>query len=400
MARTVPVYAFQAADGSTIRFAVDSDFWITNLTGDDGLDVEMTEQQSTGQTGKTITGQSVGSRSLTVTGSILRDLDANEALLKRLIRPKEAARWLKTVGDTTWYLDVLPAHTPDVSGGEHLLNFQFKLKAAYPYWRTVETAATMLGGLEGSWFPTPVSTAGSWYISKYKKDVYTTVVNSGSTETEFVLTLTAAARVKNPMLWHNGKRSYLKLNKEIYDEITNEELTSPDLSAGYLYTARRVAEHVPESREVMQGTVTEDDPKGLEHIISGYDVYEDCQLYHRYTVAELAERQQAEIEASTIVLDDATKLSLMLAEIPTEAKPTIPPKLGYKWVPTYSGTAGFAWELQEDPNAYGTNDRPLYWVDGMTVCTGYYYTDGDKLYMALQDGAAPALTDTEWFEVV
>ena len=111
-------------------------------------------------------------------------------------------------------------------------------------------------------------------------------------------------------------------------------------------------------------------------------------------------RQQAEIEASTIVLDDATKLSLMLAEIPTEAKPTMPPKLGYKWVPTYSSTAGFAWELQEDPNAYGTNDHPLYWVDGMTVCTGYYYTDGDKLYAALQDGAAPALTDTEWFEVV
>ena len=55
---------------------------------------------------------------------------------------------------------------------------------------------------------------------------------------------------------------------KIYDEITNEELTSPDLSEGYLYTARRVAEHVPESREVMQGTVTEDDPKGLEHIIS------------------------------------------------------------------------------------------------------------------------------------
>lgn len=27
---------------------------------------------------------------------------------------------------------------------------------------------------------------------------------------------------------------------KIYDEITNEELTSPDLSAGYLYTARRV----------------------------------------------------------------------------------------------------------------------------------------------------------------
>ena len=215
MTRTVPVYAFQAADGRTIRFAVNSDFWITNLTGDDGLDVEMTEQQSTGQTGKTITGQSVGSRSLTVTGSILRDLDANEALLKRLIRPESAARWLKTVGRTTWYLDVLPSHTPDVSGGAHLLNFQFKLKAAYPYWRTVETAATMLGGLESAWFPTPVSTAGTWYISRYKRDLYTPVVNSGSTETGFTLRLTATARVKNPMLWHNGQRSFIRLNKEM-----------------------------------------------------------------------------------------------------------------------------------------------------------------------------------------
>ena len=215
MARTVPVYAFQAADGSTIRFAVNSDFWITNLTGDDGLDVEMTEQQSTGQTGKTITGQSVGSRAITVTGSILRDLDANEALLKRLIRPESAARWLKTVGRTTWYLDVLPSHTPDVSGGAHLLNFQFKLKAAYPYWRTVETAATMLGGLESAWFPTPVSTAGTWSISRYKRDLYTPVVNSGSTETGFTLRLTATARVKNPMLWHNGQRSFIRLNKEM-----------------------------------------------------------------------------------------------------------------------------------------------------------------------------------------
>lgn len=30
---------------------------------------------------------------------------------------------------------------------------------------------------------------------------------------------------------------------KIYDEITNEELTSPDLSEGYLYTSRRVIGH-------------------------------------------------------------------------------------------------------------------------------------------------------------
>lgn len=215
MARTVPVYTYQAADGRSLRFAADSDFWITDMSGDDGLDIETKTSQSYGQTGKTIISQSVGERSITVTGAILRDLDANEALLKKLVRPLTAGRWCKTVGSTTWYLDVLPSHTPDVSGGAHLLNFQFKLKAAYPYWRTVETAATMLGGLESAWFPTPVSTAGTWYISRYKHDLYTPVVNSGSTETGFTLRLTATARVKNPMLWHNGQRSFIRLNKEM-----------------------------------------------------------------------------------------------------------------------------------------------------------------------------------------
>lgn len=101
---------------------------------------------------------------------------------------------------------------------------------------------------------------------------------------------------------------------KIYDEITKGELITPDLDKGYLYTAQRVAEHVPESREVMQGTVTEDDPKGLEHIISGYDVYEGCQFYHAYTAEELAEREkptlQEQVDANAAAI---LELAQMLA---------------------------------------------------------------------------------------
>lgn len=135
------------------RFAADSDFWITDMSGDDGLDIETKTSQSYGQTGKTITNQSVGERSITVTGAILRDLDVNEALLKKLVRPLTAGRWCKTVGSTVWYLDVVPAQTPIVSGGANLLNFQFKLKAAFPYWRTEDTARMLLGGMEPAWVP-------------------------------------------------------------------------------------------------------------------------------------------------------------------------------------------------------------------------------------------------------
>ena len=101
---------------------------------------------------------------------------------------------------------------------------------------------------------------------------------------------------------------------KIYDEITNEELTSPDLAAGYLYPARRVAGHVPEGRAVMPGTGTEDDPKGREHIIAGYDVYEDCQFYRAYTAEELAEREkptlQEQVDANAAAI---LELAQMLA---------------------------------------------------------------------------------------
>ena len=101
---------------------------------------------------------------------------------------------------------------------------------------------------------------------------------------------------------------------KIYDEITNEELTSPDLSAGYLYTARRVAEHVPESREVMQGTVTEENPQGLRRIIPAHDVYEDCQYYHAYTAEDRDEREkptlQEQVDANAAAI---LELAQMLA---------------------------------------------------------------------------------------
>ena len=69
---------------------------------------------------------------------------------------------------------------------------------------------------------------------------------------------------------------------KIYDEITLEEISEPDLSAGRLYDGVRVT---GQTLEVMDGTVTESRPEGLRRLV---DVTEECQYYHRYT-----EREQA-----------------------------------------------------------------------------------------------------------
>lgn len=79
---------------------------------------------------------------------------------------------------------------------------------------------------------------------------------------------------------------------KIYDEITREELTDPDLSAGRLYDGEIVTGHTEEHLEVMDGTVTEDRPKGLRRLVPAAEITEACRFYHKYTVGELAAMTQ------------------------------------------------------------------------------------------------------------
>nr|DAO34984.1 MAG TPA: hypothetical protein [Caudoviricetes sp.] len=99
-------------------------------------------------------------------------------------------------------------------------------------------------------------------------------------------------------------------------------------------------------------------------------------------------------------LTDRDKLALMLAAIPEEPVPTMEPKVGYKWRAIYSSSAGFAWELVEDPDALGTLANPLRWVAGNEVKAGYHYTDGTRIYVALEDGVPTGIEDETYFAEV
>lgn len=86
---------------------------------------------------------------------------------------------------------------------------------------------------------------------------------------------------------------------KIYDEITLDEVTAPDLSAGYLHDGQRVTVHheaVAPVTEigVLPGTEQCNGGAGLRGTIvvtpgtPAWDEYEDCQYYHKYTEEELA----------------------------------------------------------------------------------------------------------------
>ena len=120
------------------------------------------------------------------------------------------------------------------------------------------------------------------------------------------------------------------------------------------------------------------------------------------TAEEIAVMQEAQLEMERNVepLTDSTKLALMLAAIPEEPVPTMAPKVGYKWKAIYSSSAGFAWELVEDPDALGTIKNPLRWTEGHEVKAGYHYTDGTHIYVALEDGVPTGIEDETYFTEV
>lgn len=80
---------------------------------------------------------------------------------------------------------------------------------------------------------------------------------------------------------------------KIYDEVTGTEITAVDPAAGYTYQS---CLRTGEKTVILEGTVTARRPEGLRRL---EPVYEDCLLYHAYTVQEL-EKQQSEQQPSQL----------------------------------------------------------------------------------------------------
>lgn len=130
-------------------------------------------------------------------------------------------------------------------------------------------------------------------------------------------------------------------------------------------------------------------------------------IYENGTIREMTAEEivamqetQLEMERNVAPLTDNDKIALMLAAIPEEPVPTVAPKVGYKWKAIYSSSAGFAWELVDDPDALGTIKNPLRWTEGHEVKAGYHYTDGTHLYVALEDGVPTGVKDETYFAEV
>lgn len=99
---------------------------------------------------------------------------------------------------------------------------------------------------------------------------------------------------------------------KIYDEITKKEIMDEiDSDKGYTYEGKIVSGHVDETKVIMEGSVSEFWPNGMEKIVPGYDTYEDCLYYHTYTKEEL---QAIQDEKDRLAKEEADRLAAQEAE--------------------------------------------------------------------------------------
>lgn len=192
-------------------FQYDGQLWITDVDGMSSVEIDIAESRSTMQVGSSITSQNVRPRSFTMDGAIFEPIAAARERVLNIIAPQIPATLTMQQGGESWYLDVVPEKTPEITPGNGVQFFQTRLRAAYPYWRTTASYATQIAGLVAM-FKFPFHTGGSWWISRYSDSYFATIENRGNVPVEFQVTFTARAALDNPELYHvdTGKRILIR----------------------------------------------------------------------------------------------------------------------------------------------------------------------------------------------
>lgn len=195
-----------------LSFAYDSAFWVTEVSGASSVDVDIGESRGAAQTGATIEGQSVQPRTITIDGAIFEPLTANRKRLLDIMAPQVTSTLTISQGGEEWYLEVVVERTPEITPGRGVQEFQARLFAGYPYWRTTASHTAQVTGIVPM-FRFPFRSGGKWWVSRFSDDFYSEINNTGNVPIEFEVLFVARGAVKSPEIYHVGTGKKIRINK-------------------------------------------------------------------------------------------------------------------------------------------------------------------------------------------
>ncbi len=205
---TIVIYK---SKGGEITFSVESDFWLTDITGLE-MQVDINTSQNKEMAGQSVTSMAVSGRNMTFTGAICGDLQINRKKLINAVLPFENAEITLITDDGAYIIQGYVAKTPYIEPGAGIQVFQFEFFAPYPYFKTQSNKVYTLSGINPLW-QTPFHMQENFYISKYSENMFVDIFNSGNVSQAFTINIYAQEQVTNPVIHNVTQNSFIKINK-------------------------------------------------------------------------------------------------------------------------------------------------------------------------------------------
>lgn len=189
-----------------------SPYVIKELTGIDGIEVDVTTSQGFGQIGESVDNMSVGRRDIGIIGVIYNFMPAQQKALNYMFSPRTQVR---LYFEERYWIDAVIKSAPAYAPYLKAVSFAVSLTAAYPYWKSVKSNYYKLGGTMGG-FNFPVSYNTPHNFALFNENLLINCINNGNTEVDYIAEIQCeSGSVTNITLTNAENQKFIRVNTTV-----------------------------------------------------------------------------------------------------------------------------------------------------------------------------------------
>lgn len=173
-----------------------------------GLEVTLGKSQGFAQVGETVETQSIGGRSIDVTGMFFGDIVGGKNNLRNVCAPLSSGR---LIFQKSHYIRVYVKAAPSFSAVKNNGLFKMQFYAPFPFFSAFQESYFLIGGVVPS-FRFPVNYGKPHRFGTRSNERYVNVVNSGDVRIPYRLVLRSEGVSTNPTLTNITTFAFLKIN--------------------------------------------------------------------------------------------------------------------------------------------------------------------------------------------
>lgn len=198
---------FQNDNGKVFIFGPNGGNWYGMNIGN-GLEVTLGKSQGFAQVGETVETQSIGGRSIDVTGMFFGDIVGGKNNLRNVCAPLSSGR---LIFQKSHYIRVYVKAAPSFSAVKNNGLFKMQFYAPFPFFSAFQESYFLIGGVVPS-FRFPVNYGRTHRFGTRSNERYVNVVNSGDVRIPYRLVLRSEGVSTNPTLTNITTFAFLKIN--------------------------------------------------------------------------------------------------------------------------------------------------------------------------------------------